>query len=104
MDLLVGLKVPVVAARKLALDYPQYVRDGVAQARAILARGYRPHNDVGFVLDVVRSYGNGKYAGQRCPAAPAARSGPCAPASTAARDARGPPDPARIWPARSPFC
>ena len=52
----------MVAARKLALDYPQTVRDGVAQARAILARGYRPHNDVGFVLDVVRSYGNGKYA------------------------------------------
>lgn len=62
VEVLVAMKVPVVAARKLALDYPQNVRDGVAQARAILARGYRPHNDVGFVLDVVRSYGNGKYA------------------------------------------
>ncbi|SMB82061.1 replication initiator protein A [Deinococcus hopiensis] len=60
--LLVAMKVPVVAAKKTALDHPQHVRIGVEQARAILARGYRPQNEVGFVLDVVRSYGSGKYA------------------------------------------
>lgn len=59
--LLTGMKVPLVAARKTALDYPENVLDGVAQARAILAQGYRPQNEVGFVLDVVRSYGSGKY-------------------------------------------
>jgi len=61
VELLVQLKVPLVAARKAALDHRENVRDGVAQAKAILARGYRPQNDVGFVLDVIRSYGNGKY-------------------------------------------
>jgi plasmid replication initiation protein len=61
VELLVQMKVPLVAARKAALDHADNVRDGVAQAKAILARGYRPQNDVGFVLDVVRSYGNGKY-------------------------------------------
>ncbi|THF66755.1 hypothetical protein E7T06_20610 [Deinococcus sp. Arct2-2] len=60
--LLVALNVPLVAAKKAAADYPQSVQDGAAQARAILARGYKPQNHVGFVLDVVRSYGNGKYA------------------------------------------
>ncbi|MFB9992053.1 replication initiator protein A [Deinococcus oregonensis] len=62
VTLLVTLNVPIVAARKVAADYPDTVRDGVAQAKAILARGYKPNNHVGFVLDVVRSYGNGKYA------------------------------------------
>ena len=61
VELMVQLKVPLVAARKAALDHRENVRDGVAQAKAILARGYRPQNDVGFVLDVIRSYGNGKY-------------------------------------------
>ncbi|WP_102124666.1 replication initiator protein A [Deinococcus planocerae] len=60
--LLVAMRVPIVAAKKVALDYPEHVRDGVRQARAIVERGYAPQNYVGFVLDVVRSYGNGKYA------------------------------------------
>ncbi|GGM53386.1 hypothetical protein GCM10008956_31720 [Deinococcus arenae] len=60
--LLVGMRVPVATAKKVALDFPELVRDGVAQAQAILARGYQPKNDVGFVLDVVRRYGDGKYA------------------------------------------
>lgn len=66
--LLVTMNVPAVAAKKVALDYPQNVRDGVAQATAILGRGYQPHNTVGFILDVVRSYGNGKYAWPDAPA------------------------------------
>ncbi|WP_254843022.1 hypothetical protein [Deinococcus marmoris] len=53
---------PLVAARKAALDYPERVRDAVTLVRAILGRGYKPANKVGFVLDVVRSYGTGKYA------------------------------------------
>lgn len=68
--LLVSLKVPLVAARKGALDYPENVRDAVAQARAILRRGYKPANEVGFVLDVVRSYGTGKYAWPEDPSRP----------------------------------
>ncbi|WP_161884205.1 replication initiator protein A [Deinococcus alpinitundrae] len=62
VELLVALKVPLVAAKKAAFDYAGQVEDGVAQARAILTHGYSPANPVGFVLDVVRSYGNGKYA------------------------------------------
>ncbi len=69
--LLVGLKVPLVAAKKAALDYPDNVRDAAAQARAILGRGYKPANEVGFVLDVVRSYGTGKYAWPEDPSRPA---------------------------------
>ncbi|GGS25987.1 replication initiator protein A [Deinococcus knuensis] len=61
VDLLTGMRVPLAASRKAALDYPLLVRDGVAQAGAILSAGYQPKNHVGFVLDVVRSYGNGKY-------------------------------------------
>ncbi|WP_225983543.1 hypothetical protein [Deinococcus wulumuqiensis] len=59
--LMTSMDVPLVAARKAALDYPEKVRDGVAQAKALLQSGYRPHNEVGFVIDVVRSYGTGKY-------------------------------------------
>jgi plasmid replication initiation protein len=71
--LLVNLKVPLVAAKKAALDYPENVRDAVAQSRAILGRGYKPANEVGFVLDVVRSYGTGKYAWPEDPSRPALR-------------------------------
>lgn len=74
--LLTELNVPLAASRKAALEYPQLVTDGTAQARAILKTGYQPKNHVGFVLDVVRSYGNGKYQwpdGPGQPAPPVAR-------------------------------
>lgn len=97
--LLVDMNVPVVAAKKVALDYPQNVRDGLAQAQAILSRGYQPQNAVGFILDVVRAYGNGKYAwpdgdtAHARPAAPrrAARTGSTPAVTVPEPDAPGPP-------------
>lgn len=55
------LNVPLVAARKAALDYPEKIQEGIALAKALLQHGYQPHNEVGFIIDVVRTFGSGKY-------------------------------------------
>ena len=71
--LMTSMDVPLVAARKAALDYPEKVRGGVAQAMALLQGGYRPHNEVGFVIDVIRSYGTGKYQKLEAPQHPSGK-------------------------------
>lgn len=60
--LLLGFKVTRPVAERLVLDHEEHVEEALTLARALLEGGYKPRSVPAFVIDVVRTFQEGKYA------------------------------------------